>query len=117
MLNNTYTLTGAISGDIVYTKQYDNEVKSVFGYGNASTDEARILTVQHQMTKNRTKRHLVDLSDTNLDTSSKPAIDRVYLVVQHGPSTAPSTVKDQIQRLQDLLGTSGFVDSIIAGEL
>lgn len=118
MLNTTYTV-GAGAYAWTFTKQGDTENSSTFSVSGLPVSAARIMSVQHQQMKNKTNRHLIDMSATySIPGSTSGAMyqDRVYLVVQRSPYTSDADIKGHIATFLALAGTAAFQTSVLNGE-
>lgn len=119
MLSTTYTV-GAGAYALTFTKQFDTDTKSQFQVQGLASSVARIMSVQHQTTKNKSNRHLVDSTYSYLvpgSTSGQTYEDRVYLVIQRGPLTSDADIKGQLATFLALAGTAAFQTSVLAKEL
>lgn len=120
MLPNTITLVQADGTTTrIYNRRHDAENKSHYTVVGLSASQERSLTVSHQIQKNKSRRTLIDVTDS-LDvpgsTTGATYQDRVYLVIQRGQFTDPSTIKDQLEILLNLAGGDDM-DAILDGDV
>lgn len=119
MLATSYTV-GAGAYAWTFTKQFDTDTKSSYSVQGLSASAGRSMSVQHQQTKNRTNRHLVDLTATYAvpgTTSGQTYEDRVYLVIQRSPYTSDADIKGQLATFLALAGTAAFQTAVLNKEL
>ena len=119
MLATSYTI-GAGAYALTFTKAFDTDTKSQFGVQGLAASVARQMSVQHQTTKNKSNRHLIDSTYSFLvpgTTTGQGYEDRIYTVIQRSPYTSEADIKGQLATHLALLGTAAFVTSVLAKEL
>jgi hypothetical protein len=118
MLNTSYSV-GTAPYALVFTKQFDTENKSAYSVGGLPASAARLMSVQSQIQKDKSSRHLVDTSYTHGvpdSTSGATYVDRVYTVIQRSPYTSEADIMGHIATHADLLAESGFLASVLNHE-
>jgi hypothetical protein len=78
------------------------------------------MSVSHQRQKNKSDRHLIDLSATYPvpgSTSGQTYDDRVYLVIQRSPYTSDADIKGHLATFLALAGTAAFQTAVLNNEL
>jgi len=118
MLNTSYSV-GAGAYAFVFTKRFDSENRSLYQVQGRTESTARTMSVQHQQQKNKSNRHLADMTFTYAvpgSTNGATYSDRVYLVVQRSPHTVDADIKGHIATFLALAGNADFQTALLNKE-
>ena len=119
MLSTSYTV-GAGAYAWVFTKQFDTESKASYSVQGLSASASRTMSVSHQTQKNKSNRHLIDMTATYAvpgTTVGATYEDRIYLVVQRSPLTSDTDIKGHWATFLALAGTGAFQTAVLNKEL